>query len=98
MSSLFCPMGQATANPGLRWTASTHTAIVFLIANRAYKLKRAVSFSYLDYSTTALREKFRKAELDLNRRTARPFTFASAPSDAERMAIFFSMTAPSLIG
>ena len=48
----------------------THISIVFLIADRVYKLKRAVSFSYLDYSTTALRERFCKAELELNRRTA----------------------------
>ena len=47
----------------------TLISIVFLIADRAYKLKRAVSSSYLDYSTAVLREKFRKAELDLNRRT-----------------------------
>jgi hypothetical protein len=95
----FLSDGASYGKPGIAVDrVDTHISIVFLIANRAYKLKRAVSFSYLDYSTTALREKFRKAALDLNRRTARPFTFASAPSDAERMAIFFSMTAPSLIG
>jgi aminoglycoside phosphotransferase family enzyme len=49
---------------------ATHISIIFLIGDRAYKLKRAVSFSYLDYSTTAVREKFCKAELELNRRTA----------------------------
>lgn len=36
----------------------THCSIVFLIGERAYKLKRAVRFSYLDYSTPALRERF----------------------------------------
>jgi len=49
---------------------TTHISIIFLIGERAYKLKRAVRFSYLDYSTPALREKFCRAELDLNRRTA----------------------------
>ena len=49
---------------------ATHISIIFLIGERAYKLKRAVRFSYLDYSTPALREKFCRAELDLNRRTA----------------------------
>jgi aminoglycoside phosphotransferase family enzyme/predicted kinase len=49
---------------------ATHASIVFLIGDRAYKLKRAVRFSYLDYSTPALREKFCRAELALNRRTA----------------------------
>jgi aminoglycoside phosphotransferase family enzyme len=48
----------------------THISIVFLIGDRAYKLKRSVYFSYLDYSTTAMRGRFCKAELELNRRTA----------------------------
>ena len=48
----------------------THISMVFLIGDRAYKLKRAVRFSYLDYSTAARREWFCKAEFELNRRTA----------------------------
>jgi hypothetical protein len=48
----------------------THASIVFLVRDRAYKLKRAVRFSYLDYSTLALREEACRAELALNRRTA----------------------------
>ncbi len=48
----------------------THASIVFLAGERAYKLKRAVRFSYLDYSTPALREQACRAELALNRRTA----------------------------
>jgi hypothetical protein len=48
----------------------THAAMVFLAGERAYKLKRAVRFAYLDYSTTALRCRFCEAELALNRRTA----------------------------
>jgi aminoglycoside phosphotransferase family enzyme/predicted kinase len=48
----------------------THISVVFLVANCAYKLKRAVRFSYLDYSTMAQREKYLRAELTLNRRTA----------------------------
>jgi aminoglycoside phosphotransferase family enzyme/predicted kinase len=49
---------------------TTHCSMVFLAGDRAFKLKRAVRFSYLDYSTLALREKFCRAELALNRRTA----------------------------
>ena len=30
----------------------THSAIVFLAGERAYKLKRAVLFYYIDFSTT----------------------------------------------
>ena len=48
----------------------THCSIVFLLGERAWKLKRAVAYSYLDYSTLALRERFCRAELALNRRTA----------------------------
>jgi hypothetical protein len=48
----------------------THASVVFLAGDRAYKLKRAVRFSYLDYSTLAARERFCRAELALNRRTA----------------------------
>ena len=47
----------------------THAAIVFLAPDRVYKLKRAVRFSYLDYSTLEQRERACRAELALNRRT-----------------------------
>lgn len=48
----------------------THAAVVFLAGERAYKLKRAIRFSYLDYGTIERRERFCRAELELNRRTA----------------------------
>lgn len=48
----------------------THAAIVFLAGDRAYKLKRAVTYPYLDYGTPALRKAACEAELRLNRRTA----------------------------
>lgn len=48
----------------------THASALFLIGDRVYKLKRAIAFSYLDYSTVALREQACRAELALNRRTA----------------------------
>ncbi len=48
----------------------THISLIFLAGETAYKLKRAVRFSYLDYSTLALRRHFCEAELALNRRTA----------------------------
>ncbi|GLR66789.1 kinase [Acidocella aquatica] len=48
----------------------THISIVFLVGERAYKLKRAVRFSYVDYSTLALRETYCRRELELNRRSA----------------------------
>jgi uncharacterized protein len=48
----------------------THISFIFLIGDRAYKLKRAVCLPYLNYSTAARREGFCRAELALNRRTA----------------------------
>lgn len=48
----------------------THGAIVFLAGSRAYKLKRAVKFPYMDYSTAALRKAMCERELEVNRRTA----------------------------
>ena len=48
----------------------THCASVFLSGDRAWKLKRAVKFGYLDFSTPERRRKALEAELCLNRRTA----------------------------
>ncbi|MGE5269664.1 MAG: AAA family ATPase [Thiohalocapsa sp.] len=48
----------------------THASLVFLAGAYAYKLKRAVKYPYLDFSTPALRQAACSAELRLNRRTA----------------------------
>ncbi|MBK3737231.1 AAA family ATPase [Azospirillum brasilense] len=48
----------------------THAAMVFLAGDRAYKLKRAVRYPYLDYSTAERRRAACLEELRLNRRTA----------------------------
>ena len=48
----------------------THSSVVFLVGDRAYKLKRAVRYDYLDYSTPARRRKNCVEEVVLNRRTA----------------------------
>ncbi len=48
----------------------THASIVFLAGERAYKLKRAVRFDYLDFSTSERRRLLCEAEVRLNRRTA----------------------------
>jgi aminoglycoside phosphotransferase family enzyme/predicted kinase len=48
----------------------THISVVFLAARRAYKLKRAVRFDYVDFSTLERRRRFCDAEVRLNRRTA----------------------------
>jgi aminoglycoside phosphotransferase family enzyme/predicted kinase len=48
----------------------THSAVVFLAGARAWKLKRAVRFDYLDFSTPERRRAMCEAEVELNRRTA----------------------------
>jgi len=59
---------------GLRSAAverrETHGAIVFLAADKAYKLKRAVRLAYMDYSTLQARKRMCERELIVNRRTA----------------------------
>jgi uncharacterized protein len=49
---------------------STHISVVVLGGDRALKLKRAVRFPYLDFSTAERRLAACHAELRLNRRTA----------------------------
>ena len=67
----FLSDGTSYGLPGARVDRiETHISIVFLVGDRAYKLKRAVRFSYLDYSKISDREHFCKSELELNRRTA----------------------------
>src|SRR6185312_7889638 len=51
-------------------TVETHMSWIFLTGDRAFKLKKPVKFPYLDFSTVALREKYCRAELALNRRLA----------------------------
>jgi aminoglycoside phosphotransferase family enzyme len=48
----------------------THGAVVFLSGNRAYKLKRAVKFPYMDFSTAERRRAMCEAEVYINRRLA----------------------------
>jgi aminoglycoside phosphotransferase family enzyme/predicted kinase len=48
----------------------THSAMVFLAGARALKMKRAVRYDYLDFSTAERRRRCCEAELALNRRTA----------------------------
>ena len=48
----------------------THAASVFLAGERALKVKRAVRFPFLDYSTLAKRKAACETELAINRRTA----------------------------
>ena len=48
----------------------THASLVFVAGEQVFKLKRAVAYPYLDFSTADLRRRACEAELTLNRRTA----------------------------
>jgi uncharacterized protein len=67
----FLGRGEAYGLPGCEVEqVTTHAAIVFLVGERAYKMKRPVRYSFLDFSTRARRRRALEAELRLNRRTA----------------------------
>lgn len=57
----------------------THAAMVFLAGDRVYKLKRAVWFPFLDFSTVQKRQAACEAEVSLNRRTASRFYLGCRP-------------------
>ncbi|HEX9095845.1 MAG TPA: AAA family ATPase [Candidatus Dormibacteraeota bacterium] len=50
--------------------AETHTAIVFFVGDRAYKLKKPVSLGFLDFSRLETRAVVCRREVELNRRFA----------------------------
>lgn len=51
--------------------AETHISCVFLTEHTVYKLKKPVDFGFVDYSTLALRRRFCRREVELNRRLTR---------------------------
>ena len=62
----------------------THAAHIFLTGDRAWKLKRAVRFPYLDFSSPGQRHAALEAELRLNRRTAPSLYLAVHPITIDR--------------
>ncbi len=62
----------------------THGAVVFLSGERAYKLKRAVKFPYMDFSTSARRAAMCAAEIEINRRLAPEIYLGMAPIRRDR--------------
>jgi aminoglycoside phosphotransferase family enzyme len=60
------------ADPATHWgeevtRIDTHSASVFLVGDRAFKVKHAVRFPFLDYSTLELRKQACEAEVEINR-------------------------------
>jgi uncharacterized protein len=67
----FLSRGEAYGLPGQPVEQiTTHAAVIFLVGEHAYKMKRPVRYSFLDFSTVAKRRRALEAELRLNRRTA----------------------------
>ena len=56
--------------PGLVERIDTHASAVFLAGEHAYKVKRAVKYPFLDFSTLELRRRACLNELCINRRAA----------------------------
>jgi len=57
----------------------THGAMIFLCGDLAYKLKRAVWFPYMNFSSIGKRREFCRAEVKLNRRTAPEIYLNASP-------------------
>lgn len=57
----------------------THISAVFLVGEYAFKLKRAVRFPYLDFSTPESRRRACAEELRINRRTAPELYLGARP-------------------
>lgn len=57
----------------------THCSIVFLVDDRAYKMKRPIAFSALDYTSVERREAACRREVELNRRTAPELYLGALP-------------------
>jgi aminoglycoside phosphotransferase family enzyme/predicted kinase len=57
----------------------THGAVVFLTRERGYKLKRAVKFPYMDFSTAERRGAMCAAEIEINHRLAPEIYLGTAP-------------------
>src|SRR6266545_1077575 len=67
-AQVFALMGDPATHAGQAVNRiETHAAVVFLAGGRAYKVKRAVRFPFLDYSTLEKRKAACEAELVVNR-------------------------------
>jgi aminoglycoside phosphotransferase family enzyme len=86
MDATFADVVAAMATPachgrttGAVQVIHTHASVVFLVGDRALKIKKPVDFGFLDYSTVGRREQMCRAEVELNRRLARDVYLGVAP-------------------
>src|ERR1700739_1200038 len=61
----------------------THSGAVFLAGDRAFKIKRAVRYPFLDFSTLEKRHAACEAELEVNRRFAPELYLRTVPITGE---------------
>ncbi|SHL41868.1 bifunctional aminoglycoside phosphotransferase/ATP-binding protein [Roseibium suaedae] len=78
--SFLTGLSRAAGNPR---RIDTHANTVFLGGDRAYKVKRAVKYPFLDYSTLALREEACKREISYNCRNAPDIYLEALPITRE---------------
>ena len=64
----------------------THVSWVFLTGRHAYKVKKPVKLPFVDFSTLALRRRYCREELRVNRRLARELYLAVVPIGGSRRA------------
>jgi uncharacterized protein len=87
----FLSVGGSYSLPGAEVERiTTHAAHVFLVGDRAYKMKRAVRYSFLDFTTLDRRRRALEAELELNWRTAPMLYRRLVPltgADGDRLAL-----------
>ena len=61
----------------------THISLIYLTDHYAYKIKKPVTFDFVDFATRAAREHFCRRELELNRRFAPDLYLAVVPLTAK---------------
>jgi aminoglycoside phosphotransferase family enzyme len=64
----------------------THISFVFITQNYVYKVKKAVNFGFLDFSTLEKRGLYCQKELELNRRLCPQIYLKSTQSRKPTMA------------
>ncbi len=72
-----------TDNPNQVETIETHGAIIFLAGDNVYKMKKAVKFSYMDFSTLELREEICLHEIAVNKPAAPSIYLDAVPVTRE---------------
>ncbi len=76
-------------NPAKVELIETHISYVFIAGNIVYKVKKPVSFDFLDFTSLEKRKFYCEEELRLNRRLA-PDTYLDSEPESSYQVAFFS--------